>query len=548
MEQDHSGKPDSSKRGTHVRTFEGETILLSLIVSALSAIISMQILVKTGFGANTSILGAIIAMSMARVPFSRMDKFRSLDRQNLVQTMCSGAAFAASNCGILVVGIFYFVEGAMEYVTYMLIGAAFATCISIYFVYRLYDSSVYPASAPWPPGVATAQTIIAGDEGGEKIKRLLQGIAAGIIGSAIKVPATWIGIAGGAKFGLPMAGIGIVFLANLWSMGALAAGLLIRAYAPVFFNFDIGGTYIPHGVMVGAGMMSLIQVVLILYKGARGAQNTVVEEGQSYTITVAHQGVKKAFGISAAMNACVAVLLAVATGFLTDMSFGMMAVWVAWTTFSSVIAPVLVGICAMRSGWFPAFAITTIFLSLGLLMGFPPLALALLTGYVSCTGPCFADMGYDLKTGWILRGRNSDIPYELEGRKQQLLAEIVGAVVGFAVVALFMRVYFTLGTLPPVSSVFANTIKAGQDPAILKELLKWGVFGAAIQLAFGPKKTVGVLLATGLLIYSPMYGIGVLAAVLFRMFFGSKFMDLRESGLIAGDGIYSFIAAMIRAF
>lgn len=548
MEQGHSGLPDSSKLGTHVKTFEGETIILSLIVSALSAVISMQILVKTGFGANTSILGAIIAMSLARIPFSRMDKFRSLDRQNLVQTMCSGAAFAASNCGILVVGIFYFVEGAMEYVTYMLIGAAFATCISIYFVYRLYDSSIYPASAPWPPGVATAQTIIAGDEGGDKIKRLLQGIAAGVIGSAIKVPAAWIGIAGGAKFGLPMAGIGIVFLANLWSMGALATGLLIRAYAPVLFNFDIGKTYIPHGVMVGAGLMSLIQVIIILCKGANGAQDTVIEEGQSYTITVSHQGVKKAFAISAAMNAGVAALLAVATGFLTDMSFGMIALWVVWATISSVIAPILVGICAMRSGWFPAFAITTIFLSLGLLMGFPPLALALLTGYVSCTGPCFADMGYDLKTGWILRGRNSDIPYELEGRKQQLLAEIIGAVVGFAIVAIFMRMYFTLGTLPPVSSVFANTIKAGQDPAILKELLKWGVFGAGIQLVFGPKKTVGVLLATGLLIYSPMYGIGVLIAVVYRIFFGCKFMELRESGLIAGDGIYSFIVAMLRAF
>lgn len=544
MEQGNSG----SKFGTHVKTFEGETIVLSLIVSALSAIISMQILVKTGFGANTSILGAIIAMSLARIPFSRMDKFRSLDRQNLVQTMCSGAAFAASNCGILVVGIFYFVEGAMEYVTYMLIGAMFATCISIYFVYRLYDSSVYPASAPWPPGVATAQTIIAGDEGGDKIKRLLQGIAAGIVGSAIKIPAAWIGIAGGAKYGLPMAGIGIVFLANLWSMGALAVGLLIRAYAPVFFGFDLGKTYIPHGIMVGAGMMSLVQVCIIVYKGSKGAQGEVAEDGNTYPITVTHGGVKKAVGLSLAMNAGISMLLAAATGLLSEMSAGMIVAWVAWATVSSVIAPVLVGICAMRSGWFPAFAISTIFLSLGLLMGFPPLALALLTGYVACTGPCFADMGYDLKTGWILRGKNRDIPYELEGRRQQLLAEIIGAVVGFAVVAVFMRIYFKLGTLPPVSSVFANTIKAGQDPTILMELLKWGVLGAAIQLAFGPKKTVGVLLATGLLIYSPMYGLGVLVAVCYRAFFGSKSMELRESGLIAGDGIYSFIVAMIRAF
>ncbi len=79
----------TSQFGTHVKTFEAATLLLSVIVSGLSAIISMQILVKTGFGANTSILGAIIAMSLARIPFAKMDKFRSLDRQNLVQTMCS---------------------------------------------------------------------------------------------------------------------------------------------------------------------------------------------------------------------------------------------------------------------------------------------------------------------------------------------------------------------------------------------------------------------------------------------------------------------------
>ena len=540
--------PGTSRYGTHVKTFELETLFLSLVVSALSAIISMQILVKTGFGANTSILGAIIAMSLARIPFQRMDKFRSLDRQNLVQTMCSGAAFAASNCGILVVGIFYYVDGAMAYVTHMLIGAALATCISIYFVYRLYDSSVYPASAPWPPGVATAQTIIAGDEGGEKIKRLGQGVLAGIIGSAIKIPAAWIGIPGTAAYGLPMAGIGIVFLANLWSMGALAVGLLIRAYAPVLFGFDLGKTYIPHGIMVGAGMMSLVQVCITLYQGSKGSMEDVAEDGKTYPLTVSHNGVKRAMLEAVILNAVVGGALALATGLLTDMSVGRIVLWIAWTTISSVIAPILVGICAMRSGWFPAFAISTIFLSLGLFMGFPLLALALLTGYVACTGPCFADMGYDLKTGWILRGKNGDIPYELEGRKQQLLAELVGAVLGFAVVAAFMGMYFKLGTLPPVSSVFATTMKAGQNPEILGQLVKWGILGAIIQLAFGPKKTVGVLLATGLLIYSPMYGLGVLAAVIYRAAFGSEKMELRESGLIAGDGIYSFIVAVMKAF
>ena len=546
--QNKKKKNNLSTHAKHVKTLEMETILLSVIVSALSAVIAMQILVKTGISANTSILGAIIAMSLARIPFSRMDKFRSLDRQNLVQTMCSGAAFAASNCGILAVGILYFLDGGLLYVPHMLVGAIVSTCISIYFVYKLYDSSVYPASAPWPPGVATAQTIIAGDEGGKKIKRLLQGVLAGMVGNAIKIPAAWIGISGGATYGLPMAGIGIVFLANLWSMAALAVGLLIRAYAPVLFSFDLGKTYIPHGIMVGAGLTSLIQVCSILYKSSKGTVQEVAEDGKTYPYTVQHSGVNKAITGSLVMNAVAAFSLALLAGLFTDLSVPKMILWVSWTTLSSVIAPILVGICAMRSGWFPAFAITTIFLSIGLFMGFPPMALAILTGYVACTGPCFADMGYDLKTGWILRGKNSCIPYELEGRREQLLSEIIGALVGFAIVALFMGMYFKAGTLPPVSRVFAATLEAGQNPEILGQLLKWGGLGAIVQFAFGPQKTVGVLLATGLLINSPMYGLGVLAAVLYRACFGSEKMEMRESGLIAGDGIYSFALAVMKAF
>ncbi len=142
----------------------------------------------------------------------------------ILSRQCVQCCFCRIQLRNLAVGILYYVDGAMQYVPYMLVGALCATCISVYFVYNLYDSSVYPASAPWPPGVATAQTIIAGDEGGDKIKRLLQGILAGAAGSAIKVPAAWIGIPSAVSYGLPMAGIGIVFLAisgqcPLWPWG-----------------------------------------------------------------------------------------------------------------------------------------------------------------------------------------------------------------------------------------------------------------------------------------------------------------------------------------
>ncbi|NLK19272.1 MAG: peptide transporter, partial [Synergistaceae bacterium] len=145
----------------------------------------------------------------------------------------------------------------------------------------------------------------------------------------------------------------------------------------------------------------------------------------------------------------------------------------------------LVGLSAMHSGWFPGFAVSIIFLSIGIFMGFPPHALILLTGYVASTGPCFADMGYDLKTGWMIRGRGADVAYELDGRRQQLISELVGAFVAVGVTALLMNMHFKLDMVPPVSRVFAATVKAGLNPEILKQLLAASVLGAVLQFLGG---------------------------------------------------------------
>ena len=202
----------------------------------------------------------------------------------------------------------------------------------------------------------------------------------------------------------------------------------------------------------------------------------------------------------------------------------------------------------MHSGWFPGFAITVIFLTIGMFLKIPAAPLALLTGYTTSTGPCLADLGYDLKTGWILRGKGKDPDYEIAGRKQQFIAEAIGGVVALVVVLLFMRMHFDLDLLPPVSRVFATTIGAGADPSIVRELVLWAIPGAILQAVGGSGKALGILFATGLLINNPIYGIGVLAAVVLRLIIGTEPMEVREAGLIAGDGIYGFVTALIRTF
>jgi uncharacterized oligopeptide transporter (OPT) family protein len=60
---------ENMEKRQHVKALERETLLLSLLVSALSAVICMQIISRIGITPNTSIIGALIAMSLARMPF-----------------------------------------------------------------------------------------------------------------------------------------------------------------------------------------------------------------------------------------------------------------------------------------------------------------------------------------------------------------------------------------------------------------------------------------------------------------------------------------------
>ncbi len=537
------------KKAPHVKAFEGNTFIVSILMSVFAAIICMQIIARIGTTPNTSVIGALFAMALARMPFSSLKAFRSLDRQNLVQTMTSGAGFAAANCCLLSVGIIY-VFGDASLIFPMLLGSGLATLIGMHLVYDLFDSELFPATAPWAPGIATAQAIIAGDEGGKKGRTLLGGIVLGALGAACRIKPYLAG-------GIPMAGVGIAFIANPWSMSALAAGLLIRGYYPSLVPFlaslglqnlpaDLGKTYIPHGFMIGAGLISLLQAVSMIFKKSAKEASDRTQEN-----TVTHAAAKKAIAAHIGYFALAAVGLALLSGFMTAMPMPKLALWVLWCTFSSIAASVLVGLCAMHSGWFPGFAVTVIFVSLGLFMDFPPAALAILAGFVSSTGPCFADMGYDLKTGWIIRGSGANREYELDGRRQQVFSELFGGLIAVVVVGLLMNMHFNLNLLPPVSRVFAATVKAGSDFAILREMLFWAVPGAVIQFIGGSKKGLGILLATGLLIRNPIYGVGLVVALILRALFikdHEEAMQLYGAGFVAGDGLFGFFNAIGRSF
>ena len=543
----------------HPSLFEPATLLFIAVLCVFGAIIGMQLLVSLGITANTSLIGALAAMALARIPLAAFMRYRSIHVQNLAQSAISSATFGAANSLLLPVGIPWLLNRP-DLVLPMLAGAFFAMLLDGYLLYRMFDSRVFPAQGAWPPGVAAAEAIKAGDEGGRKAVLMGIGFGTGVAASFIKIPLAWIGFAGSAAVtGIPMSAFGVAFIGNIWALTMFGIGLLLRGYSGQLFGGeafagiipkgDLMAAYIPHGFMIGAGLVALFQVAVLLFRGGdKGASGDA-------TAGVGDAEVRRALGLGTIGYLVIAVFIAVVGGLMTDMSIGMLILFVLYAAFAAYVHELIVGLAAMHSGWFPAFAVALITLIIGMLIGFPMPALALLVGFSAATGPAFADMGYDLKAGYLLRGNGADPVFERDGRRQQLFAAMFAFIIAGAVVLFSYQSYFDRNLIAPVDKVYAATIKAGVAPGVAWHLFLWAIPGAILQFIGGPKRQIGVLFATGLLIAFPMAGWAVLAGILCRLIWeklrgasGEGDMEVFAAGVIAGDAIFSFFDSVIKNF
>src|SRR6202030_3702527 len=101
------------------------------------------------------------------------------------------------------------------------------------------------------------------------------------------------------------------------------------------------------------------------------------------------------------------------------------------------------------------------------------------------TGPAFADMGYDLRAGFLLRGQGADPAFELDGRRQQLYAAMLAFLIAIPTVYFAHPGYFAQGLVPPVDKVYVATIQAGASAEVALALLMWAIPGAVLQLLGG---------------------------------------------------------------
>ena len=82
---------------SHPRLGEPLTFLLGAVMAVLGAIIGIQLITRVGVTPNSSVIGAIVALTLARIPIALFRGLSDLHRQNLLQTVISGATFGGAN-------------------------------------------------------------------------------------------------------------------------------------------------------------------------------------------------------------------------------------------------------------------------------------------------------------------------------------------------------------------------------------------------------------------------------------------------------------------
>ena len=66
----------------HPATFAPATFVLLVLLSLFGAIIGVQLILQLGITPNTSLIGALVAMIMARIPIAIFARYRSIHVQN----------------------------------------------------------------------------------------------------------------------------------------------------------------------------------------------------------------------------------------------------------------------------------------------------------------------------------------------------------------------------------------------------------------------------------------------------------------------------------
>ncbi|MBN2218851.1 MAG: OPT/YSL family transporter [Kosmotogaceae bacterium] len=516
----------------------------SLVIGGFGSVVittsSMYVALRMGALPWPTIFVAVMSLAILKA-LGRTN----LNEINVTHTAMSSGAMVAGGLAFTIPGIWILEETSEVGFLSLLIVTLSGTILGVVFTSLIRQHFVEKEKLPFPMGVASYETVVAGDEGGSKAKYLFStmGIAAAFV--AIRdglgwIPAAWSSAWLYSKnifFGTwisPMAvGIGYIIgplFTGVWFLGAVlsyffiipvgvALGWFEDVAAAAAFKDSLG-----IGLMVGTGLGILIKGILPRAKEVFGKPQKR-EKG--------HVGRKQI--LTPLLFAAVAVFLTT----LTEMSLISSLLTIVGVWLTTAMAASITG----QSGINPmeVFGII-ILLGVKVVSNIGTIEAFLVAGVVAVACGLAGDVLNDFKSGYLLK----------TDPKAQIIAETVGGVIGavVSVVVLFimLRAYGTMGPgtgLPAPQAYAVSTMVGGlpNSPAFFFGLM----MGILIYLMKLPGMTLGIGMYLPMEISSAAFLGGVISLISVKLNPKSKENGLVvSSGLLGGEGIAGVVLAIIR--
>lgn len=531
----------------YAKSYREELTVRGIIIGALgSAIItlsSMYVALRMGALPWPTIFVAVLSMAVLKA----LGK-TNLNEINVAATAMSAGGLVAGGLAFTVPGIWMINKNAHISFLPLLVVTLSGTILGLIFTIIIRKYFIEKEQLPYPMGVAAAETLLAGDEGGSKAKTLFSTLGITAVFVAIrdyfgKIPSTISSAFLEKKnifFGLwlsPMAvGIGYIIgpiFMGTWFLGSIVSYFFIIPFGVSLKIFEsvAAATAFKNslgiGFIVGAGIGVLLKGILPKAKEIFGPFFKSKKSGEN--------------AINLKWTPIVLALIAFCLTVFTQMSIipsiiTILGVWVTTSMAATITGQT--GINPMEVFGILVLLLVKLFVKVGPIEGF------LVAGVVAVACGLAGDALQDYKAGYILH----------TSPKAQLVAETVGGLVGAVVsVIILFAMHKAYGTMGPGTSLVApqayavSTMVSGLPS--LGAFIAGLIIGIILYLVNFPVMTVGIGIYLPMSISAAAFIGGVLK------FFVQKFkpdMDetgvLISSGMLGGEGVTGVIIALIKVF
>lgn len=469
----------------------------------------------------------------------------NLNEINVTHTAMSSGAMVAGGLAFTVPGIWILEASSEVSFLSLLVVTLSGTILGVVFTGMIRRYFIEKEKLPFPMGLASYETVVAGDKGGKKAKYLFSTMGAAAVFVAVRdglgwIPSAWSSVRLYSRnifFGMwisPMAvGIGYIIgplFTGVWFLGAVisyfflipvgvAAGWFADVGSATAFKDSLG-----IGLMVGTGVGILLKGIL---PRAREIYLPVKSSGKGSRM--------KTLRWIPLVFAAIALFLTT----LTEMTLVSSLLTIVGVWLTTAMAASITG----QSGINPMEIFGIIILiavksvaSLGTIEAF------LVAGVVAVACGLAGDVLNDFKSGYLLK----------TNPRAQIVAETVGGVIGavVSVIVLFImfRAYGTMGPgteLPAPQAYAVSTMVGGlpNTPAFFFGL----VIGIIIYLMKLPGMTLGIGMYLPMEISTAAFVGGVISLIVGKIKPESKETGMIvSSGLLGGEGITGVVLAIIR--